>query len=87
MAPRSAALLRARIERRADSLSRDLRSSLLRAYAILAEMVPDAELQRRIQLGLPPYTDLEIERALARMRLQVRNGVEQAGQDFTRRKA
>jgi hypothetical protein len=79
--------VRARIERRADDLGGELRTALIVLTADLEKVVPPIEIERRIRLGLEPYTDAEIERALARFRLRLRDGVEQAGASFTERKA
>ncbi len=64
-----------------------MRRALLAAYRELAVMVPDAEVQRRIQRGLDPYTDSEIEQALRQVRLHLWRGTQQAGAAFTERKA
>lgn len=68
------------MERRANTHASDLRAAYLRGLRRLFDLVPEAELARRVRDGSDVFTDAEIRQAFAGYRLAVRDGVERAGE-------
>lgn len=79
-----------RVQRRAATLSPELRAAVLRGFAALREGLTTAEVIRLISDGAPErvtsalFGEAEIHQAFVQLRREIRGGVEAAGVNFSR---